>query len=166
MNSFVQGYHEYLDIWQPVIGSERSLRREPGNEVDKNAVAVVQETQSGTRRNTTRTSSQAEPLNTHPNEIAVGMEVVGHVPKLIAQWVSKFLKCASHSGTVVIMGKRVNRGAGYGLELTCEFKFQGDKFSCDWLEEKLCTLVYCNEKNIGTLPPDALYCSDSNTAFI
>ena len=36
--------------------------------VDKNAVAVVQETQSGTRR----ASSQAEPLNTHPNEIAVG----------------------------------------------------------------------------------------------
>ena len=28
-------------------------------------------------------------------------------------------------------------GAGYGLELPCEFKFQGDKFFLDWLEEKL-----------------------------
>jgi len=28
-------------------------------------------------------------------------------------------------------------GAGYGLELPCEFKFQGDKFSFDWLKEKL-----------------------------
>ena len=124
VNSFVRGYHEYVNIWQPAISSEHSLRREPGNEVDKNAVAVVQET-------------QAEPLNTHPNEIAVGMEVVGNVPKLMAQWVTKFLKRASNSGTVVITGKRINRGAGYGLELPCEFKFQGDKYSCDWLKEKL-----------------------------
>ena len=122
-----------MDIRQPAISSEHSLRRKPGNEVDKKAVAVVQETQSG---NTTRASSQAEPLNTHPNEIAVGMEVVGHVPKLMAQWVTKFLKRASNSGTV-ITGKRINRGAGYGLELPCEFKFQGDKYSCDWLKEKL-----------------------------
>ena len=134
VNSFVRVYHEYVDIWQPAISSEHSLRREPGNEVDKNAVAVVQETQSG---NTTRACSQAEPLNIHPNEIAVGMEVVGHVPKLMAQWVTKFLKRASNSGTVVITGKRINRGAGYGLELPCEFKFQGDKYSCDWLKEKL-----------------------------
>ena len=28
------------------------------------------------------------------------------------------------------------RGAGYGMELPCELKFQGDKFLCDWLEEK------------------------------
>ena len=48
-------------------------------------------------------------LNTHPNEIAVGMEVVGHVPKLMAQWVTEFLKRASNSGTVVITGKRINR---------------------------------------------------------
>ena len=65
------------------------------------------------------------------------MQVVGHVPKLMAQWVTKFLKRASNSGTVVITGKRINRGAGYGLELPCEFKFQGGKYSCDWLKEKL-----------------------------
>ena len=28
-------------------------------------------------------------------------------------------------------------GPGYGLKLPCESKFQGDKFSCDWLKEKL-----------------------------
>ena len=33
--------------------------------------------------------------------------------------------------------KQLNRGAGYGLELPCESKFQGDKFSGDLLEEKL-----------------------------
>ena len=43
------------------------------------------------------------------------------------------------------------RGAGYGMELAYEFKFQGDKFSCDWLEEKFKrkTLIYCNEKKKG-----------------
>ena len=65
------------------------------------------------------------------------MKVVGHVLKLMAQWVTKFLKRASNSVTVVITGKRINRGAGYGLELPCEFKFQGGKYSCDWLKEKL-----------------------------
>ena len=121
VNSFVRGYHEYLDIWQPAISSEHSLRQKPGNEVDKNAVAVVQETQSG---NTIGASSQPEPLNTHPNEITVGMEVVGHVTKFMAQWVTKFLKGASNSGMVVITGKQINREAGYGLELPCEFKFK------------------------------------------
>ena len=28
-------------------------------------------------------------------------------------------------------------GTGFGLELPCEFKFQGENFSCDWLKEKL-----------------------------
>ena len=50
---------------------------------------------------------------------------------------TKFLKRASNSGTVLITGKRINRGAGCGLELSCEFKFQGDKYLCDWLKEKL-----------------------------
>ena len=39
--SFIRGYHEYLDIWQPNIGDEHRLKREPNNKVDSNAVAVV-----------------------------------------------------------------------------------------------------------------------------
>ena len=50
---------------------------------------------------------------------------------------TKFLKRTSNSGTVVITGKRKNIGAGYGLELPCEFKFQGNKHSCDWLKERI-----------------------------
>lgn len=46
------------------------------------------------------------------------------------------LKRASNSAMVLIIGKWITRGAGYRMELPCEFKFQGDKFSCDWLEEK------------------------------
>ena len=44
------------------------------------------------------------------------------------------------SARVIIKGKRVNtvnRGAGYGLEKPCEYHFEGDNFSCNWLKEKL-----------------------------
>ena len=49
------------------------------------------------------------------------MEVVGHVSKLMAVWLTKFLKRPTNSGKVVITGKRVNRGGGYHLKLPCEF---------------------------------------------
>ena len=73
----------------------------------------------------------------HPNEMTDDMEVIGHIPKLMAQWVTKLLKCTTNSATVIIKGKHVNRGAGYGVELPCEFKFQGHSFSCNWLKDKL-----------------------------
>ena len=98
--------------------------------MDNNAVAVVQ---SG---NTTGASSRAELFDTHANEIAVGIEVVGHVPKLMAQWVEKFLKCASYSGTVVITGKQINRGAGYGLKFSPGLNFKATNI-CDWVKENL-----------------------------
>lgn len=47
------------------------------------------------------------------------------------------LKRASNSAMVLIIGKWITRGAGYRMELPCEFKFQGDKLSCGWFEEKL-----------------------------
>ena len=43
-------------------------------------------------------------------------EVIGHVPKLMALWLT-------NSGKAVIKGKRVNRGGGYGLEVPCEYRF-------------------------------------------
>ena len=42
-----------------------------------------------------------------------------------------------NSARVIIKGKSVNRGAGYGLEVPCEYHFEGDNFSCNWLKEKL-----------------------------
>ena len=73
----------------------------------------------------------------NPNETSDDMEVIGHVPKLMALWLKKFLKRPTNIGTVVIRGKRINRGTGYGVELPCEFKFQSDNFSSNWLRNKL-----------------------------
>ena len=61
--SFIRGYHAYKDVWIPRIGEVLLLKREPENEVDKNAVAVT--TGSG--------------------------EVRGHVPYNLAPLLSQFL---------------------------------------------------------------------------
>ena len=132
-SSFIRGFHEYMAIWEPNIGDEHDLKREPGNKEDINAVAVVRmkdEYRLSSKRNKTE-------HNAHPNELTSNLEVVGHVPKLMAQWVTRFLKGQTNSATVVVKGKRINRGAGYGLELPCQYHFKGDTFSCDWLKEKL-----------------------------
>ena len=140
VTSFVRGYHVYLEVWEPKIGDEHCFKREPNNKEDDNAVTVVRKRQSSSA-SVRSTRSQTKILQmksfVHPNEMTNDMEVVGHIPKLMARWVTKFLKRANNSGTVIIKGERVNRGAGYGVELPCKFTFKGDSFSCSWLKDKL-----------------------------
>ena len=114
VNSFMRGYHEYQEIWTPEIGDEYELKREPLNAVDNNAVAIVRK-------------------RVHENEFN-GETVLGHVPKLMALWLTKFLKRPTNKGRAVVKGKRVNRGVGYGLEIPCEYCFTGDDFSIQWLK--------------------------------
>ena len=40
-NSFARGYHAYMNIWSPLIGEILNCKREPSNEVDKYAVAII-----------------------------------------------------------------------------------------------------------------------------
>ena len=112
------------------------LMPEPQNKWDSNAVAVV----GGDVRETMARKqefSDTKPLK-HPNKFDSGHEeVVGHLPKLMALHVTKFLKRLTNSGKVTVTAKRINRGPGYGLELPCEYFFYGDKFSCEWLKKKL-----------------------------
>ena len=72
----------------------------------------------------------------HENEIN-GETVLRHVPELMALWLTKFLKRPTNKGRAVVKGKRVNRGAGYGLEIPCEYCSTGDEFSIQWLKSKL-----------------------------
>lgn len=112
------------------------LMREPQNKWDSNAVAVVGGGVSDTMARK-QEFSNTKPLK-HPNEFDSGHEeVVEHLPKLMTLHVTRFLKRQTNSGKVTVAGKRVNRGAGYGLELPCEYFFSGDKFSCEWLKKKL-----------------------------
>ena len=74
----------------------------------------------------------------HPNEFNSDLEeVVGHIPKLMAPHVTKFLKRRTNYGKVTVIGKQINRGAGYGFELPCEYLLYGDDFCCESLPQRL-----------------------------
>ena len=108
LHSFVRGYHEYKHLWTPSIGEVLVVKQERGNRHDKHAVAIVKD---GT--------------------------IVGHVPRDICKKVFYFL---SHDGNVAfceITGERCNRGAGYGVEIPCEFKFYGRQTHVGKLRELL-----------------------------
>ena len=100
VNSIVRGYHAYMEIWEPDVNDENPLKREPNNTVDENAVAVVQLQRPSANQEPVHSSAQKCTGN--PNEVTDLMEVVWHVPKLMAVWLTKFLKRPTNSGKVVI----------------------------------------------------------------
>ena len=111
VRSFVRGYHAYKDIWNPRIGEVLPLEREPNNTEDRFAVAIK------------RTGS-----------------VVGHiVPFNLAPVVSAFLRRDVNKGLVEVTGPKINRGAGYGLEIPCTYYFYGAKSFIEEVVEALCT---------------------------
>jgi len=110
-----------------------------------NAVAVVRESLDKSGQNRLGSGQRdmrhcelaTEKRCSHPNEMRDDIEVIGHDPKLMANWLTKFLNRATNSDKAVIRGKRVNRGGGYRLEIPCEFHFTEDEFLINWLREKL-----------------------------
>ena len=88
--SYIRGYHTYRDIWSPGVGEILPLKREPDNLVDASAVAVWKEN-----------------------------KIVGHMPYNIASVISQFLRRGCNKGFVQVTGNKVNREAGYGLEVPC-----------------------------------------------
>ena len=96
--SYVRGYHAYMQSWSPVVGQALRLKREPSNAHDVHAVAVYYENQ-----------------------------VVGHVPYNLAPTVSAFLRRDVNKGFAEVTGDKVNRGAGYVLEIPCTYRLYGPK---------------------------------------
>ena len=94
--SFIRGYHAYQDLWSPQLGDVLPIEREPTNLEDKFAVAVKLEGR-----------------------------VVGHLQFNRASTVSPFLNRSVNKGTVEVTGERINRGAGYGLEIPCKYRLYG-----------------------------------------
>ena len=48
-----------------------------------------------------------------------------------------FFELAFSSISAVVIGKRVNRGAGDGLEIPVEYRFFGDKRAVSWAENQV-----------------------------
>ena len=86
-------------------------KREPTNDKDRNAVAVLKEE-----------------------------DIVGHVPFNLAPYVSAFLRRDTNSGFAKVNGEKINRGAGYGLEIPCVYSLYGSKPYIDKLTELVASL--------------------------
>ena len=63
--------------------------------------------------------------------------VYGHVPVHLSKIFHRFLKLPFCSILAVVIGERVNRGAGDGLEFPVEYKFFGDARTVSWAENQI-----------------------------
>ena len=89
-----------------MLGETLSVKRETTNPKDKNAVAVhIEET------------------------------IVGHVPYNIAPYMYRFLKRDVNIAYAKVTGGKINRGAGYGLEISCIYRFYGPREYIDKMKE-------------------------------
>ena len=103
----VRGYHAYMDIWKPKEGDEIfCLKSENENQHDKFAVAIVLEER-----------------------------IVGYVPKNLSKIFHPFMKIPNCIIGCKVTGKRVNRGAGYGFEISVEYRFIGVEKGVAWAEK-------------------------------
>ena len=94
-----------------IIGDDNLLcKQERDNKHDENAIAVFKCNGSGPR-------------------------IVEHVPFCYSSLFMKFLSLPYHCIKVCVEGKRVNRGAGYGLEIPAEYTFVGNEKVIEWLKK-------------------------------
>jgi len=112
IDSYIRGYHAYKDVWIPVQGETLLVKREPTNTRDANAVAIYKEA-----------------------------TVVGHVPYNLATCLSHFLRREVNKAFAEVTGGRINRGAGYGLEVPCKYRLYGAKPYIDTMQELVDSLV-------------------------
>ena len=107
--SYSRGYHAYMNIWIPLVGDESLIcQKEKGNENDPHAVAITR------------------------NSV-----VVGRVSQNICDHFWKFLSLPKTSIRARVLGKRVNRSAGYGLEIPVCFISQGHVKGIAWIKKKV-----------------------------
>ena len=68
-----------------------------------------------------------EPTNKDKNAVAIYEEdsIVGHVYHL--PYLSQFLARDVNKAFAMVSGEKVNRGAGYGLEIPCVYCVYGSK---------------------------------------
>ena len=107
-NSYARGYHAYMKIWNPVDGAVLVCTRETDNPHDNYAVSIIR--------------------NSY---------VVGHVPLGLSKTFSNFLSLPVSTMLCIVTGKRLNRGAGLGLEILVMYQARGHEKALQWLEKTI-----------------------------
>ena len=95
-NSYARDYHAYMKIWNPVNGEVLVCMRETNNPHDNYAVSVI--------------------CNSY---------VVCHVPLGLSKTFSNFLSLPESTMLCIVTGKRLNHGAGLGLEIPVMYQARG-----------------------------------------
>ena len=95
-----------MDSWTPVIGQMLLVKREPTNPKYKNAVALYEDD-----------------------------SIVGHVPYNLAPYLSRISARDVNKAFAEVVGEKVNRRAGYGLEIPCVYRLYGPTAYVDRMKE-------------------------------
>ena len=111
-NSYARGYHAYMKIWNPVDGEVLVCTRETDNPHDNYAVSIIR--------------------NSY---------VVGHVPLGLSKTFSNFLSLPTSTMLCIVTGKRLNPGAGLGLEIPVMYQAKGHEEALQWLEKTITKIV-------------------------
>ena len=111
-NSYARGYHAYMKIWNPVDGEVLVCTRETDNPHDNYAVSIIR--------------------NSY---------VVGHVPLGLSKTFSNFLSLPVSTMLCIVTGKRLNRGAGLGLEILVMYQVRGHEKALQWLGKTITKTV-------------------------
>ena len=105
-NLYARGYHAYMKIWNPVDGEVLVCTRETDNPHDNYAVSVIR-----------------------------NLYVVCHVPLGLSKTLSNFLSLPKSTMLCIVTGKRLNGGAGLGLEIPVMYQAKGHEKAIQWLEK-------------------------------
>ena len=111
-NSYARGCHTYMKIWNPVDGAVLVWTRETDNPHDNYALSIIR--------------------NSY---------VVGHVPLGLSKTFSNFLSLPASTMLCIVTGKRLNRGAGLGLEILVMYQARGHEKALQWLEKTITKIV-------------------------
>ena len=60
-----------------------------------------------------------------------------------------FLSLPNHTIRVLVTGKRINRGAGYDLQIPVEYMFNGNKKALQWAKKNLDKIDASDNKKVG-----------------
>ena len=101
-NSYVRGYHAYMDVCNAIINDSVHYKNEEDSEFDTTAFAFIR------------------------ND-CLKQNVVGHVPIHLSRTFYRFLKLPVCSISATVASKGVNRDAGDGPEIPVECRLFGDK---------------------------------------
>lgn len=71
VKSFIWGYYAYMDDWEPNAEDAFSLKREPNNMNESNAVALVQaaKKENGYARASSKTAEDGRQANNAPEQL-------------------------------------------------------------------------------------------------